>query len=144
MAFLLKGRLENLSRRTSPGQAPSRPPSKHPQSRYARQFVRQTFDIIEGENLCAIASAFTFGREDLLPAVFQRIVAELNVEAGGGLEDFKYYLNRHITLDGTTMARWRPAPRVPLRSDESTGKPQSRPALDCLEARWDCGMESAT
>jgi len=39
---------------------------------YARQFVRQTFDIIEGENLCAIASAFTFGREDLLPAVFQR------------------------------------------------------------------------
>jgi len=47
-------------------------------------------------NLCAIASAFTFGREDLLPAVFQRIVDELNVTAGGGLEDFKYYLERHI------------------------------------------------
>jgi hypothetical protein len=67
---------------------------------FARQFVRQTFDIIEGGNLCSIASAFTFGREDLLPAVFQCIVDKLNVEAGGGLEDFKYYLNRHIGLDG--------------------------------------------
>src|SRR5262249_24410993 len=42
-----------------------------------RRFFRQTFDLIEGGNLCAIASAFTFGREDLLPAVFQRIVDEL-------------------------------------------------------------------
>ncbi len=40
------------------------------------------------------------GREDLLPAIFQRIVDELNVETGGGLEEFKYYLNRHIGLDG--------------------------------------------
>ena len=37
----------------------------------ARHFVHQTFDIIEGGSLCAIVSAFTFGREDLLPAVFQ-------------------------------------------------------------------------
>jgi len=46
--------------------------------------VRRTFNIIEGENICAIASAFTFGREDLLPALFQRIVDELNVEAAAG------------------------------------------------------------
>src|SRR5216683_7866951 len=65
-----------------------------------RPFVRQTFNVIDGGNLCAIASVFTFGREDLLPALFQRIVDELNVEASGGLEDFKYYLNRHIGLDG--------------------------------------------
>ena len=65
-----------------------------------KRFVRQTFDVIEGGNLCAAASAFTFGREDLLPALFQRIVDELDVEAGGGLEDFRYYLRRHIGLDG--------------------------------------------
>jgi Protein of unknown function (DUF3050) len=66
----------------------------------ARAFVEQTFEFIAEGNLCAIASAFTFGREDLLPALFQRIVDELNVEAKGGLEVFRYYLNRHIGLDG--------------------------------------------
>jgi len=63
------------------------------------RFVRQTFDLIERGNLWSLASAFTFGREDLLPALFQRIVDELNVEADGGLEDFRYYLRRHIGLD---------------------------------------------
>jgi hypothetical protein len=64
-----------------------------------RRFVGRTFDFIEGGNLCVIASAFTFGREELLPEVFQRIVDELNAETGGDLEDFRYYLHRHIGLD---------------------------------------------
>lgn len=68
--------------------------------RCVRQFVRQTFDVIEGGDLCAVASAFTFGREDLLPEVFQRVVDELNVETSGGLADFNFYLSRHIELDG--------------------------------------------
>jgi hypothetical protein len=107
----------------------------------ARQFVRRTFDIIEGGNICAIASAFTFGREDLLPAVFQRIVEELNVEAGGGLEEFKYYLNRHIGLDGDEHGPM--ANRLLLSicgSDESRWQLAEQTAADCLEARralWD-------
>jgi hypothetical protein len=68
--------------------------------RCIRQFVCSTFEVIVGGDLCAIASAFTFGREDLLPDVFQRVVDELNVEASGGLDDFKFYLGRHIELDG--------------------------------------------
>lgn len=68
--------------------------------RSVRHFVSQTFDSIEGGNLCAVAAAFTFGREDLLPDVFQRIVDELNVESKGGLDDFNFYLSRHIELDG--------------------------------------------
>jgi hypothetical protein len=64
-----------------------------------RRFVQQTFAVIEGGSLCAIASAFTFGREDLLPGLFRRVVEELNVQTSGGLEDFRYYLNRHIGLD---------------------------------------------
>jgi len=62
-------------------------------------FVRQTFQIIEGGNLCEIAAAFTFGREELLPGVFQKIVESLNQETAGRLDDFLFYLNRHIELD---------------------------------------------
>ena len=47
------------------------------------EFVAYTFDLIEGGDLCAIAAAFTFGREDLLPQVFQRIVEELDFESSG-------------------------------------------------------------
>ena len=104
----------------------------------ARCFVRQTFNVIDGGNLCAIASAFTFGREDLLPAVFQRIVDELNVEAGGGLEDFKYYLDRHIGLDGEEHGPM--ANRLLLSlcgSDESRWQVAEQAAADCLEARRD-------
>jgi hypothetical protein len=107
----------------------------------ARHFVRQTFDVIEGGNLCAIASAFTFGREDLLPAVFQRIVDELNLEAGGGLADFKYYLNRHIGLDAEEHGPM--ANRLLLSicgSDESRWQLAEQTAVDCLKARrglWD-------
>jgi hypothetical protein len=65
-----------------------------------RQFVRCTFAIIASGDLSAIAASFTFGREDLLPSVFQRIVDELNIASSGGLRQFQYYLARHIELDG--------------------------------------------
>jgi hypothetical protein len=107
----------------------------------ARQFVGRTFDIIDGGNLCSIASAFAFGREDLLPAVFQRIVDELNVETSGGLEDFKYYLERHIGLDGEEHGPM--ANRLLLSlcgSDESRWQVVEQSAVDSLQARrqfWD-------
>jgi hypothetical protein len=65
-----------------------------------RRFVGQTFETIDRGDVCSIASAFAFGREDLLPDVFRRIVEELDVAAGGDLGDFRYYLDRHIELDG--------------------------------------------
>lgn len=62
-------------------------------------FVSHTFDTIHAGDLCEIASAFTFGREDLLPDVFQKIVHELNHAGDGQLDAFEYYLLRHIQLD---------------------------------------------
>lgn len=64
------------------------------------QFVGHTFDVIESGDLCRIAATFTFGREDLLPGLFQKIVDELAQQAGSGLDEFKYYLLRHVELDG--------------------------------------------
>jgi hypothetical protein len=65
-----------------------------------RRFVDYTFEVIESRDLCRVASAFTFGREDLLPAVFQKIVDQIHEQTGGGLAEFQYYLQRHIDLDG--------------------------------------------
>jgi hypothetical protein len=104
----------------------------------ARQFVRQTFDTIDGGNLIAIASAFTFGREDLLPAVFQRIVDKLNVEAGGVLEEFKFYMERHIDLDGDEHGPMAQRLVVSLcDSDESRWQVAEQAAVECLKARQD-------
>ena len=64
-----------------------------------RQFVGHTFEIIASNDPCRIASAFTFGREDLLPDVFQKIVDQIDRATRGGLTEFKYYLKRHIDLD---------------------------------------------
>lgn len=63
-------------------------------------FVGHTFEIIARNDLPVLAAVFTFGREDLLPDVFARIVRELNEISGGNLAGFIYYLERHIELDG--------------------------------------------
>lgn len=112
----------------------------------SRQFVQHTFSVIESGNLCAIASAFTFGREDLLPDVFQCIVDQLNGEAGGQLEDFKYYLARHIDLDGDQHGPM--AARLVeslCGSDEAQWQVAEQAAVNCLIARrqlWD-GIDAA-
>jgi len=112
----------------------------------ARLFVEHTFTVIDSGNLCAIASAFTFGREDLLPDVFQRIVDKLDAEAGGQLADFKYYLERHIGLDGDEHG---PMARSLVQSlcgsDESLWQVAEDAAVNCLIARrmlWDGIYES--
>lgn len=64
-----------------------------------RRFVGHTFAVIRSQDLCAIASAFTFGREDLLPDVFRKIVDGIDHQTGGNLGPFKFYLQRHIDLD---------------------------------------------
>jgi hypothetical protein len=63
-------------------------------------FVGDTFEVIEGGDLCRIASNFTFGREDLLPEVFQKIVDEISEQSACDLDDFQFYLRRHVELDG--------------------------------------------
>lgn len=68
--------------------------------REAQDFVLQTFAVIRSGHLPAIAAAFTFGREDLLPDVFSEVVAIANQDASGQLSTFCYYLDRHIGLDG--------------------------------------------
>ena len=102
-------------------------------------FVQTTFSIINSKQPHKIASAFTFGREDLIPDMFSAIVKEYNNE--NKLDKFVYYLERHIELDGGEHG--------PLAlqlvsdlcgNDERKWKEVEDTAVECLIARkklWD-------
>jgi len=67
-----------------------------------RAFVTHTFELIKSGQPEELAAVFLCGREDLIPDMFNQIVAGLTCEREGQLSWFEYYLNRHIELDGET------------------------------------------
>jgi hypothetical protein len=66
--------------------------------RPSAEFVRATWDFIESAPVHCQAAAFAFGREDLIPDMFNQVVTVNDRE--GGLETFVDYLKRHIEVDG--------------------------------------------
>ncbi|HAN39538.1 MAG TPA: heme oxygenase [Chitinophagaceae bacterium] len=65
-----------------------------------QQFVSYTFHTIHNLPVHAQAAVFTFGREDLIPDMFRHLVADLQQRFPGRLDTFRYYLERHIEVDG--------------------------------------------
>jgi len=65
-----------------------------------RDFVNFTFDIIKGQKNHVQAAVFTFGREDLVPGMFVSLVSDLHLKFPENISIFKYYLDRHIEVDG--------------------------------------------
>ncbi len=63
-------------------------------------FVRSTFAILATGETHRIAAAFAFGREDLIPDMFTAFVRELDEQTAGPVAPFRYYLERHIEVDG--------------------------------------------
>lgn len=65
-----------------------------------KSFVSNTFDTIHTGKPYLQAAVFTFGREDLIPQMFISFVNELHAQAPEKISIFKYYLERHIEVDG--------------------------------------------
>lgn len=65
-----------------------------------KDFVSYTFKVIDTNESHKIAAAFTFGREDIIPDMFIKIVDETTLKSNKKFDNFVYYLERHIELDG--------------------------------------------
>lgn len=110
----------------------------------ARSFVQTTMGIIERGELHEVAAAFALGREDLIPANFQRRVSDLHGQHPAELSTFRYFLDRRIQLDGEPHAR--PALQMLAKlcgDDASKWRAAEEAARQSLAARltlWD-GVE---
>jgi hypothetical protein len=65
----------------------------------AREFVETTWGFVKSGSIAAVASAFTLGREELIPDLFRRLVEALDERERGRFGLFRHYLDRHVELD---------------------------------------------
>jgi hypothetical protein len=66
----------------------------------AKEFVEFTFQIINSKKEYLQSAIFTFGREDLIPGMFMSIINDIHKNFPNDISIFKYYLERHIEVDG--------------------------------------------
>jgi len=133
--------MEHFIRRLESGQAVREALDQQGVPSPVRAFVRHTFEVIERGRPHEIAAAFTYGREDLIPEMFTQLVRGLEQQFPGKLATLRYYLDRHIELDGEEhgeMGRQMVGLLCagdPLREQEAT-----QAAVQALQARialWD-------
>lgn len=65
-----------------------------------KTFLEYTFQIALHAPAHIKASVFTFGREDLIPSMFHELLQQLYTETPQKVSIFKYYIERHIEVDG--------------------------------------------
>ncbi|QCK15994.1 DUF3050 domain-containing protein [Mangrovivirga cuniculi] len=66
----------------------------------AKKFVSKTFEYISKGQPHILASLFTFGREDLIPDMFNVMLQKMERSTKVNLNPYIYYFERHIEVDG--------------------------------------------
>ena len=65
-----------------------------------KRFLQFTFEVALNAPAHIKAAVFTFGREDLIPSMFHKLLEQLYAEIPNKVSTFKYYIERHIEVDG--------------------------------------------
>lgn len=108
-------------------------------SRAAQAFVMHTLRTVQYDSTVEVLSSFLFGREDLIPDMFSRLLPQW-VESRQARR-FAYYVQRHIELDGDDHgpAGVRALAEIAGR-DDATWHTASRAGQSAISARialWD-------
>lgn len=104
----------------------------------ARDFVDFTFKIIRSNKDYLQSAIFTFGREDLIPGMFLSIVNDIHKNFPDSISIFKYYLERHIEVDGDHHSHLALQMTSNLcGSDEQFWKEAEQATIESLQKRID-------
>lgn len=109
-----------------------------------KRFVSFTFEVIRSAKPHVMAAVFTFGREDLIPDMFRVMVDDLNRKFPEAMGTFKYYLDRHIEVDGDHHSQLALSMTEKLCGDNPTywaeAKDAVLKALAMRELLWDSAL----
>ena len=72
---------------------------QHAAPDFIKSGIKNTFSYIDDENPHIAADAFCFGRENIIPLMFKRLIDRMNITTDEA-PHFIYYLGRHVELDG--------------------------------------------
>jgi hypothetical protein len=106
-----------------------------------KDFLNFTFDIAQKAPLHVKAAVFTFGREDLIPAMFTELLNKIYSAHPEKVSVFKYYIERHIEVDGGHHSQLATAMVIELCGDDThKWEEATQAAIKSLEMRaklWD-------
>lgn len=92
-------KIDDFMELISLGDSPDKSMTKLGVDRRVIDFVKFSFSVVDSKKNHLIASAFTFGREDVIPDMFIEILRNADAE-NERYNKLLYYLNRHVELDG--------------------------------------------
>lgn len=99
-------------------------------------FVGNTFEVIASNKAHVQAAVFTFGREDLIPEMFLSIINDIHKSFPEQFSVFKYYLERHIEVDGGEHSHLALEMTAELcGNDASKWEEASEAVIRCLDMR---------
>lgn len=109
-----------------------------------KAFLSFTFKIVNHAPAHVQAAVFTFGREDLIPDMFTRLLEKLVAESPEKVAIFKYYIERHIEVDGGHHSHLALEMVAELCGNDATKWKEAEAAsIEALEIRaklWDAVM----
>ena len=64
-------------------------------------YLKQTFGTIQGGDLTELMASFCYGREDIIPDMFRRLITNLSEKNPTRWEKLGFYFTEHIDCDET-------------------------------------------